>query len=273
MFTITTLASGSSGNAALLSCGDTHVLLDAGISARRLTAGLRERGVEPEKLSAILITHTHSDHIGGLQVLTRKVRVPILASPTTCRRLCWQIPFLEDLVREQQPGTGLAVGSMWVESFPTSHDAPGSVGYRVAAEEGQMALATDLGYISEEVARAVRGCDLLVCECNHDEDWVRSGPYPYQLKQRILGDLGHLSNEAGSELAAMAVQAGANTVLLAHLSQENNTPAHARQAACRRLRAMDCDPEKDVILTVAPRSQTGESYVIGKERGTCSACI
>ena len=132
-----------------------------------------------------------------------------------------------------------------------------------------MVLATDLGYITPEVSRAARDCDLLVCECNHDEDWVRTGPYPYQLKQRILGDRGHLSNEAGGELAAMAVEAGANTLLLAHLSQENNTPVRAREVVRRRLRAMGCDPERDVELTVPPRGETGNTYLIGKERGIC----
>ena len=126
-------------------------------------------------------------------------------------------------------------------------------------------LCTDLGYVTPEVKRAVHGCDLLVCETNHDEEWLRSGPYPYSLKQRVLGDRGHLSNEAGAELAAMAVSSGARTVILAHLSQENNTPAHARAAVCRRLAAMGCDPERDISLTVAPRGENGPIFRLGAE--------
>ena len=128
-----------------------------------------------------------------------------------------------------------------------------------------MVLCTDLGYVTPEVKNAVHGCDLLVCETNHDEDWLRSGPYPYSLKQRVLGDRGHLSNEAGAELAALAVSAGARTVILAHLSQENNTPAHARAAVCRRLAAMGCDPERDISLTVAPRGENGPVFRLGTE--------
>lgn len=260
VFTFTTLASGSAGNAALVSCGDTHILLDAGISARRITAGLTALGVRPEALSAILITHEHSDHISGLQVFTKKNRVPIHATGPTCRQLCYKVAFLDDLVRVQEAGTGAQIGALWVESFPTPHDAAGSVGWSIAGEGVRMVLCTDLGHVTEPIRRAVEGCDLLVCETNHDVDWVRSGPYPYYLKQRILGDRGHLSNEAGAELAAFAVEAGAQTVILAHLSQTNNTPARAYEAVSRRLLAMDCDLERDVTLSVAPTASPGPAW-------------
>lgn len=264
VLTFTTLASGSSGNAALVSCGDTHILLDAGISARRITLGLRTLGVEPEQLRAILVTHEHRDHVSGLSVLTRKRKIPILATGPTCRCLAEKMPELSGLLREQEAGTGVQVGELWVESFPTPHDAAASVGYSLSGEGGRMVLCTDLGYVTPQVKGAVRGCDLLVCETNHDEDWVRSGPYPYYLQRRVLGDWGHLSNEAGAELVAMAVETGAKQVILAHLSHENNTPAHAREAVCRRLKAMGCDPERDISLTVAPRSETGPSFRLGE---------
>jgi phosphoribosyl 1,2-cyclic phosphodiesterase len=168
-----------------------------------------------------------------------------------------RLPALEDLFRPQTPGRGVELGPVWVESFPTPHDAAGSVGYSISAHGRRMALCTDLGHVTPEVLDAVLGCDLLLCETNHDEDWLRSGPYPYPLKSRILGAYGHLSNEAGAELAAKAVEAGAGTIILGHLSAENNTPARAREAVCRRLRAMDCDPERDISLTVAPRTERG----------------
>ena len=271
MLTVTTLASGSSGNAALVSCGDTHILLDAGVSARRITTGLRTLGVPPEKLTAILVTHEHHDHINGLTVLTKKVRVPIVSSGPTCRQICYKVPFVDELVRQQEPGTGAWLGELWVESFATPHDAAGSVGYSIAGDGCRMVLCTDLGYVTPEVKAAVRGCDLLICEANHDEDWVRSGPYPYQLKQRILGDRGHLSNEAGAELDALGVESGARTVVLAHLSAENNTPARARQVVSRRLAAMGCDPERDISLTVAPRSELGPTYRL--ERGRAAGAV
>lgn len=267
MLTFTTLASGSGGNAALVSSGDTHILLDGGISARRITLGMRALGVEPEQLEAILVTHEHHDHVSGLPVFTKKRRIPILATGPTCRCLTEKMPELSGLLREQKAGSGVQLGELWVKSFPTPHDAAGSVGYSISGDEGRMVLCTDLGYVTEEVKGAVRGCDLLVCETNHDEDWVRSGPYPYYLKQRVLGDWGHLSNEAGAELIALAVEQGTRQVILAHLSHQNNTPAHARAVVCRRLAAMGCDPEQDISLTVAPRSEPGPVFCLGAEQG------
>ncbi len=117
-------------------------------------------------------------------------------------------------------------------------------------------------HIPEPVRRAVAGCNLLVCETNHDEDWVRTGPYPYYLKQRILGDHGHLSNEEGAELAAFAVETGAKTVVLAHLSQTNNTPACAYETVALRLMAMGCDPERDITLAVAPAGTAGATFLL-----------
>ena len=262
MFTFTTLASGSGGNAALVSCGNTHILLDAGISAKRITAGLHALGVAPHQLSAILLTHEHSDHVSGLRVLTKKAGAPIYATHPTCqewyrKNRCNQV---NDLFRPQKAGVGVQIGALWAVPFPTPHDAAGSVGWSIASASGRMVLCTDLGHVTEEVRQAVAGCDLLVCEANHDTGWVRSGPYPYYLKQRILGDYGHLSNEAGAELAAFAVEYGTKQVILAHLSQQNNTPVRAYDTVARRLLAMDCHPERDISLWVAPAKLPGPTW-------------
>jgi phosphoribosyl 1,2-cyclic phosphodiesterase len=140
------------------------------------------------------------------------------------------------------------------------------VGYSIAGDGCRLTLCTDLGYVTTGVLRAATDCDLLVCETNHDEDWVRSGPYPHYLKQRILGDYGHLSNEAGAELAAQAVLAGTRMVVLAHLSEQNNTPAHARQVVEQRLRGIGVDPERDISLAVAPRSELGPVYRMTRDQ-------
>ena len=202
---VCTLASGSSGNSLLICCGSTYVLLDAGISARRITSALKALGADPTRLSAVLVTHEHTDHVSGLATLTKQLGVPVYATAPTLDRLERKVPALARLGRALEAGTGFQLGELWVESFSTPHDAAGSVGYAVTGGGARMALATDLGHLTPQVWDAARGADLLVCETNHDEDWVRSGPYPYALKQRILGDRGHLSNEAGAELAALAV--------------------------------------------------------------------
>lgn len=262
---ICTLASGSSGNSMLIQCGCTRVLIDAGISARRITNGLKALGVDAADLSAVLITHEHTDHISGLAALTKKLRVPIYATAATARQMCGRTPLWEELIRTLEPGAGFELGELWCQAFSTPHDAAGSVGYSLTGDGCKMALCTDLGRLTPEVWAGVAGADLLVAEANHDEDWVRSGPYPYYLKQRILGDLGHLSNETGAVLAQKCVEDGARTVVLAHLSSENNTPAHARAAVERRLRGAGIDPERDVTLAVAPRSEPGQVYRL--ERG------
>ncbi len=279
MLTFKTLASGSSGNATVVSHGDTHILLDAGISARRLTAGLRLMGLDPSRLSAIFITHEHRDHIAGLEVLTKRWRVPVYASPLTCAQLNYRMVRMEDLLRPQTPGTGVDVGSLHVRSFATLHDAAESVGYTVSCDDGRVALCTDLGYATPEVREAVKGVNLLLCESNHDEDMLLAGRYPFHLKKRILGDHGHLSNEAGARLAALAVEAGARTVILGHLSAENNTVQHARAATELQLLALGADPVRDVDLCVAPRGEAGPTFCLNRgvsmreSDQACAICI
>ena len=262
---ICTLASGSSGNCLLVRSGKTNILIDAGISARRITTGLKTLGVAPEKLDGIFITHAHTDHIAGLATLTKKLTMPIYASADTAHQICTKIPWIDYLIEEIKPGSGVELGEMWCQSFATPHDAPGSMGYSVTAEGCKMALATDLGHLTQSVMEGIAGSDLIVAEANHDEEWVKTGPYPAFLKQRVLGDYGHLSNETGALLVQRAVEQGARTVLLAHLSSENNTPARARNTVAWHLNNVGIDPERDIDLTVAPRSELGKVYRL--ERG------
>ena len=262
MLELCTLASGSSGNSLLVTDGRTHVLVDAGISCRRICTGLKELGVEPTELAGVLITHEHSDHISGLTTLTKQLRLPVYASPGTGRQLCYRIAFLEELLRPVAPGEGFSIGGLAIESFPTSHDAAESVGYALSAGGRKAAVGTDLGYGTGAVLRGIRGADLLVAEANHDVEWVQSGPYPYHLKARILGDRGHLSNEAGAELAWTAVEGGARTVVLAHLSHENNTPARAHEVVRGVLERRGAAVGRDVALEVAPRSEKSRRYTV-----------
>lgn len=262
MLTLTTLASGSSGNCILLSGGGTHVLVDAGISCRRICKALRALGVDPGEVAGVLVTHEHSDHISGLATLAKQFHIPVYASAGTGRQLCYRIAALEDVLRLCAPGTSFTVGGLDVETFPTLHDAAEPMGYAVSDGERKAAVVTDLGAVTQEVRHGMAGAGLVVVESNHDEEWVRSGPYPYFLKERILGDYGHLSNEAGGALARSAVETGAHTVLLAHLSSENNTPERARTAVSTALAACGAQVGVDVTLTVAPRTETGLTYAV-----------
>ena len=269
MLTITPLASGSSGNSLLVSGGDTHILIDAGISCRRITTALNQLNIDPTSLAAVLVTHEHTDHVCGLATMVKKLCIPIYASAGTAYQLSHRMGLSEERLHPFAAGDDFYIGPLHCTSFSTPHDAADSVGYTVELNGEKMALATDLGYVTDTVRRAVLGSQLVVLESNHDVDWLRSGPYPYHLKQRILGNRGHLCNEAGAELAAQAVQAGAHTVILAHLSRENNTPARAYDITFRRLAALDIDPEQDVRLSVASPMWSGETFSVGKERTPC----
>jgi len=269
LLTITTLASGSGGNSLLVSGGGTHILIDAGISCRRITTALNQLHIDPMSLSAVLVTHEHTDHVCGLAIMVKKLPVTLYASAGTAWQLSHRMGLPEERIFPFRAGSDFTVGALHCTSFSTPHDAADSVGYTVELGGEKMALATDLGYVTDTVRRAVLGSQLVVLESNHDVDWLRSGSYPYSLKQRILGDRGHLCNEVGADLAAQAVQAGAHTVILAHLSQENNTPTRAYDVCAQRLSAIGVDPEHDIRLTVAPRAECGATFAVGREGTPC----
>ena len=262
MLELCTLASGSSGNCLLVSSGDTHILVDAGISCRRITTALKAMGLDPKALSAVLVTHEHSDHIAGLATMTKQLAVPVYASRGTGMQLCYRIPFLEEVLHTFTPGERFSLGGVDVESFATPHDAAQSTGYALSAGGRKAAVVTDLGHVTAAVEAGIQGANLLVAEANHDIEWVQSGPYPDFLKDRILGDRGHLSNEAGAALVCSAVTKGASTIVLAHLSHENNTPERARQVVGDALSRMGALPGRDVLLDVAPRSELGRRYAV-----------
>lgn len=264
MTTVHTLASGSSGNALLVSCGDIHLLVDAGISCRRITADLRELGLALDALSAVLITHTHTDHIGGLPTLLKRTACPVLASAQTGRGLTYRLAGLEDRLQELPLCRSVPLEGFTITAVPTSHDAPGSCGFRLDTADGGVGILTDTGYVTDEAADILPGVDLAVLEANHDVEALRSGPYPYYLKKRILSEEGHLSNEASARFAVTLAEAGASEIILAHLSRENNTPAMAQNAVETALSAAGLFP----ALSVAPRDAMSGPHPV-RRRSVC----
>ena len=247
--TLHTLASGSEGNCLLVSCGGSHILLDAGISARRITAALAELGLTAHDLDAILLTHAHHDHIAARGTWCKHHQTPLYATAGTAAQVCDKWAAAGPYLRAVTPEEPFSVGGFDLTAFPTSHDAWGSVGYRLEAGGGSMGLLTDSGCVTEQARRTLTGVDLLVLESNHDTEWLRSGPYPYYLKERIAGPRGHLSNDDAARFAAEMARCGTKEIVLAHLSRENNTPARALDTVQRALSAADCA----VRLTAAPR--------------------
>lgn len=256
--TLHTLASGSSGNALLVSCGQTHLLIDAGISCRRISCSLQTLGMSLQDLTAILITHTHSDHISGLQTMLKKTAAPILGTAAACNDLLYRLPASAPRIQSLPVCQSAQIGNCMVTAIPTSHDAPGSCGYRLDTESGSVGVLTDTGYITEEAAAFLPGVDLAVLESNHDPEALDCGPYPYYLKQRIAGRYGHLSNGDAARFAVQLAQAGASQIILAHLSHENNSPAMAHYTAETALSAAGLTPG----LSVAPRDHLSEAYIL-----------
>lgn len=258
LITLHTLASGSSGNALAVSQEQSHLLVDAGISCRRITQGLHALGLTPEALDAILITHTHTDHIAGLQTLLKHTRCPIYATERACRELAWRLPASEDRLAPLPLCRPLEIGAFTVTAFPISHDAPGPCGFRLDSTGGSVGILTDTGYVPDEAAELLPGVDLAVLEANHDVETLRSGAYPYYLKQRILGPQGHLCNEDAARFAVQLAESGTGELVLAHLSQDNNTPAMALRAVETALSAAGLAP----ALSVAPRDRLSQTYQV-----------
>ena len=221
------IASGSSGNCIYIGSDNTHVLVDAGISNKRIEMGLNDLGLNARELDGILITHEHSDHIKGLGVLARKYGTPIYSTKETLEEIqdsksLGEIP--EDLMHPITPDVDFMVGDLEVKPFRIDHDAANPVAYRVQNEKRSVAVATDMGHYSQYIIDHLQGLDAILLEANHDVDMLMAGPYPYALKQRILSGRGHLCNEDCGRALAQLRATGVKNAVLGHLSKENNFP-------------------------------------------------
>ena len=223
-------ASGSSGNCLLLSGGGTNILIDAGLSARRLSELLGECCLSLQDIGGVLITHEHSDHISGLPGLLSRSGAEILAPRTVAARLRGMLPQIDERLRVVPVGEDFSFARLNIRAFHTPHDTPESVGYRVECG-AVFSIATDMGCVTDEIRENLRGSDAVLIESNHDEEMLRYGRYPVYLKRRILSEHGHLSNENCAALARELAESGTGTIILGHLSRENNTPATALRAA------------------------------------------
>ncbi|MCP3775210.1 MBL fold metallo-hydrolase [Paenibacillus sp. MZ04-78.2] len=223
------LGSGSTGNATVVATEEGKVLIDAGLSAKKIGQLLKERGMSASELDAILVTHEHADHIKGLGAVARKYDLPVYANEKTWAELDRQIGEIAEENRcVMKTGEMLEFGSLQVESYGISHDAAEPVGYCFYHEEEKLSVATDLGYMSSKVKEKIQDSDVLVLESNHDIEMLRMGRYPWNIKRRILSDVGHLSNEAAGTGLVDVMTAKTKRVYLAHLSRDHNLMDLAR---------------------------------------------
>ena len=257
-----TIASGSSGNCIYVSSDHCNLLIDAGISMRRIESGLAELGLTPADMDGILITHEHSDHVGGLGPLLRKYHLPLYTTEGTLEALSAMkalgtLP--SELARYVSPGTVFSIGDMDILPTQVPHDAAQPVIYRMESSGAAMAVATDFGYATDAIRETLSGLDAMILEANHDIRMLQVGPYPYMLKQRILSNSGHMSNEAAGKLLCEINCDRLKTVMLGHLSKTNNYAELAYETVRLELTLGDTSSEAPELL-IAPRS--GLSQVI-----------
>lgn len=262
MLTFCTLFSGSSGNCCFLSTERGAVLVDCGLSAKQTLEAAVRAGLDPSAISAILITHEHSDHIKGAGILSRKLHVPVFATGGTWSAMETQLGPLPDASRVViTAGESFYWNDVEILPFSIPHDAAEPVGYRFITPKKSVAIATDLGYFAPGVKDAITGADVVLLESNHDPSMLKMNPrYPQSLKTRILGKRGHLSNEDGSCAAVWLAQNGTRHLLLGHLSQENNTPDIAYRTCYSALAEAGAHVGEDVTLHVADRARAGFLY-------------
>ena len=242
---IVTFASGSSGNCSLVSEGKANILIDAGISMRRTVAALAQLGLTPQDLCGVLITHEHSDHISGLSMLIKHHGLSVFAPKPLCETLGRVKPDIKQNLNYIPEADKLDLGGVAVSCFKTMHDAAYSVGYRFEGES-VLGFATDTGSINDELIEGLEGADIALIEANHDIAMLKNGAYPYFLKRRILAPTGHLSNDDSGILAEHLAKHGTNSIILGHLSRDNNTPELAMHTVSAAVSV------KNVKISVAP---------------------
>ena len=262
MMRLCSIASGSSGNCIYVGDEDTHLLVDTGISKKRIEEGLHNLGIKGDELTGILITHEHIDHIQGLGVFSRKYEIPVYATPGTIEGIrsmksLGKIP--EGLLHEVEVDRDFSLGDMKISPFAISHDARQPSGYRIDNDKKSVAVATDLGMYDEYTVEHLKGLSGVVLEANHDIHMLEVGPYPYVLKRRVMGDKGHLSNELSGRLLCDILHDGLQQVILGHLSKENNYAELAYETVKLEVSFGD-NPYKgeDIPMMVAKRDQMSE---------------
>lgn len=233
MLELCAIASGSSGNCICVGNDNTHLLIDAGVSGKRIESGLNEIDLKTSEMQGILVTHEHIDHIAGLGVLARRHGIPIFATEKTIQAILntKSVGKIDaDLFQVVKPGRRFSIGELTINPISISHDAADPVAYKVMSGDKTVAVVTDLGNYNQAIVDELQGLDALLLEANHDVKMLQTGIYPYPLKQRILGDRGHLSNERSGQLLCELLHDKFGTVVLGHLSKENNYEELAYEA-------------------------------------------
>jgi phosphoribosyl 1,2-cyclic phosphodiesterase len=254
----TLLASGSSGNTTLVSDGDTHILIDVGLSGRETTRRLREYGLEPDKISAIVVSHEHGDHCRGVGPLAKGLDIPVFMTDGAFSNSGIKLDSRKH--RRITPGECFDVCGFCFTSFSVPHDSADPLGFAIEKDGVKLGIVLDLGYLSNLVLERLKGCDGIIIESNHDVQMLKVGPYPWALKQRVMSRRGHLSNESVAQYLANDFDGKAAHVILAHLSKNNNLPELALLSAQRALEGRSGMLAPQTRLELAQADRIGKTY-------------
>ncbi|MGL4736273.1 MAG: MBL fold metallo-hydrolase [Cellulosilyticaceae bacterium] len=265
VFRMCTIASGSSGNCTFVQGGETMILVDAGLSGKRIISGLDQIDVDPERISGILITHEHGDHIKGVGILSRKFKLPIYATEAT-----WKTLLDNNMIGKVDPtcmrtlekDMPIQIGELKVLPYKIYHDATDPVGYVFEYGGKKMSLATDLGKVDRYIINHIQGSHGILLEFNHDINMLEASSYPFSLKRRILGDEGHLCNELAAKVLAYIYHDALEWAILGHLSNENNLPDLAFLSAKNALEEQNIRLGEDIHVEVAKREEVSRFYDI-----------
>jgi len=257
------LFSGSSGNAIYLKYRDTSILIDAGLSKRKITQAIADIGEDASELDAILITHEHYDHISGIGVMERGYNIPIYANISTRARM----PVIFGRIKEEnkktfETGKRFVIKDIEIMPFSIPHDAADPVGFSFFLDSKKVTSVTDMGHLTETIAENIKGSDLLLLESNHDLDMLINGPYPWPLKKRIRGEYGHLCNKDCGDIVVKFIEFGLKTVVLGHMSAQNNVPQLAYDTVRKCIEENGYVIGKDINLVVAVREGNNRVFLL-----------
>lgn len=248
------IASGSSGNCIYIASAHTRLLVDAGLSGKRIEAGLASLSLTGYDIDAMLVTHEHNDHVDGVGIMSRRFDIPVYATEGTWDKMPEKVGRIKPSLKNAlYSGETLIINDLCIKPFDIPHDAAQPVGYTISDGKEKITVATDIGHITDEVKENIKDSTILLIESNHDVDMVKTGPYPYPLKQRVLSDFGHLSNDNCGKMLKDVVSSKVKHIFLGHLSSENNTPMLAFDTVKRTLESEGVVIGGDVNMYVAPR--------------------
>lgn len=255
--------SGSSGNCLYVGSERTKLLIDAGLTGKKIAEGLKEIDVNPNEINGILITHEHDDHIKAAGILSRRFNIPIFANTNTWNAIYGAIGEVKlHNIKVFQGFDGFEIGDIFIKPFKIPHDAADPVGYSFYHKNKKVSVATDIGYASDVVKNNIKDSDFILLESNHDVEMLKVGPYPYYLKRRVLSDKGHLSNEDCGKAIVEIISSKLKKVMLGHLSKTNNYPELALRTVISVLEMNGIKDGEDLIVDIAHRDRVGRVQTI-----------